>query len=42
MLAKPSDVMVAKDDAALKDIFKAGNAESLDIFVMVLPLRSLV
>ena len=30
--------MVAKDDAALKDIFKAGNDESLDIFVMVLPL----
>ena len=37
-LAKPSDVMVAKDDAALKDIFKAGNDESLDIFVMVMPL----
>ena len=28
--------MVAKDDAALKDTFKAGNDESLDIFVMVL------
>ena len=38
MLAKPSDAMVAKDDAALKDIFKAGNDESLDIFVMVLLL----